>query len=145
MTKGQMYDAASTILQQKLSQVKGVGQVFVGGSSLPAVRVELNPAALNKYGIGLEDVRAALAATNVKRPKGQLGGGGRTWEIQTNDQLRRAAAQYTPLIIAYRAGARSIASAAWSRSSRPSFRRRSGSRSSSTGRPRSGRRCGMSS
>src|SRR5437870_7892930 len=71
LSKGQMYDAASTILQQKLSQVKGVGQVFVGGSSLPAVRVELNPAALNKYGIGLEDVRAALAATNVKRPKGQ--------------------------------------------------------------------------
>src|SRR5207302_440726 len=59
LSKGQMYDAASTILQQKLSQVKGVGQVFVGGSSLPAVRVELNPAALNKYGIGLEDVRAA--------------------------------------------------------------------------------------
>src|SRR5205807_7961273 len=105
LSKGQMYDAASTILQQKLSQVKGVGQVFVGGSSLPAVRVELNPAALNKYGIGLEDVRATLAATNVKRPKGQLGGGGWTWEIQTNDQLRRAAAQYTPLIVAYRAGA----------------------------------------
>ncbi|PYM39772.1 MAG: multidrug transporter subunit MdtC [Candidatus Rokuibacteriota bacterium] len=105
LSKGQMYDAASTILQQKLSQVKGVGQVFVGGSSLPAVRVELNPAALNKYGIGLEDVRAALAATNVKRPKGQLGGGGWTWEIQTNDQLRRAAAEYTPLIVAYRTGA----------------------------------------
>src|SRR5690242_11389326 len=69
MSRGQMYDAASTILQQKLSQVQGVGQVFVGGSSLPAVRVDLNPEALNKYGIGLEDVRAVLAATNVRRPR----------------------------------------------------------------------------
>src|SRR5467141_2616179 len=88
LSRGQMYDAAASILQQKLSQVQGVGQVIVGGSSLPAVRVELNPTALNKYGIGLEDVRSMLSATNVKRPKGQLGGGGRTWEIQTNDQLR---------------------------------------------------------
>jgi multidrug efflux pump len=62
MTRGQLYDAASTILSQKLSQVEGVGQVTIGGASLPAVRVELNPRALFKYGIGLEDVRAALAA-----------------------------------------------------------------------------------
>ena len=68
----QMYDAASTILQQKLSQVEGVGQVFVGGSSLPAVRVDLNPTALNKYGISLEDVRGVLSSTNINRPKGQL-------------------------------------------------------------------------
>ena len=67
-----MYDAASTILQQKLSQVEGVGTVFVGGGSLPAVRVELNPTAVHKYGIGLEDVRSLLASTNVNRPKGQL-------------------------------------------------------------------------
>ena len=67
-----MYDAASSILQQKLSQVQGVGQVIVGGGSLPAVRVELNPLALSRYGIGLEDVRGVLAATNVNRPKGQL-------------------------------------------------------------------------
>ena len=99
-----MYDAASSILQQKLSQVKGVGQVFVGGSSLPAVRVELNPTALNKYGISLEDVRGVLASTNVNRPKGQLADETRTWEIQTNDQLRTAD-QYRPLIVAYRAGA----------------------------------------
>ena len=100
----QMYDAASTILQQKLSQVEGVGQVFVGGSSLPAVRVDLNPTALNKYGISLEDVRGVLTSTNVNRPKGQLADETRTWEIQTNDQLRTAE-QYRPLIVAYRAGA----------------------------------------
>ncbi|HYA40160.1 MAG TPA: multidrug efflux RND transporter permease subunit [Syntrophobacteraceae bacterium] len=100
----QMYDAASSILQQKLSQVDGVGQVFVGGSSLPAVRVDLNPTALNKYGIGLEDVRGVLASTNVNRPKGQLADERRTWEFQTNDQLRLAA-QYRPIIVAYRAGA----------------------------------------
>ena len=70
--RAKMYDAASTILQQKLSQVEGVGTVFVGGGSLPAVRVELNPTALHKYGIGLEDVRSLLASTNVNRPKGQL-------------------------------------------------------------------------
>ena len=75
MGTAQMYDAASTILQQKLSQVKGVGQVFVGGGSLPAVRVDLNPTALNKYGISLEDVRGVLAGTNVNRPKGQLADG----------------------------------------------------------------------
>ena len=99
-----MYDAASTILQQKLSQVEGVGQVFVGGSSLPAVRVDLNPTALNKYGISLEDVRGVLTSTNVNRPKGQLADETRTWEIQTNDQLRTAE-QYRPLIVTYRAGA----------------------------------------
>jgi multidrug efflux pump len=104
LSQGQMYDAASTILQQKLSQVEGVGQVVVGGSSLPAVRVDLNPEALNKYGIGLEDVRAVLAATDVKRPRGELAHGARTWEIQTNDQLDRAE-QYAPLIVAYRGGA----------------------------------------
>jgi len=100
----QMYDAASTILQQKLSQVEGVGQVFVGGSSLPAVRIDLNPTALNKYGISLEDVRGVLSNTNINRPKGQLADETRTWEIQTNDQLRTAQ-QYLPVIITYRAGA----------------------------------------
>ena len=100
----QMYDAASTLLQQKLSQVEGVGQVFVGGASLPAVRVDLNPTALNKYGISLEAVRGVLAGTNVNRPKGQLGDGSRTWEIQANDQLR-GARQYRDLIVSYRSGA----------------------------------------
>jgi multidrug efflux pump len=77
--KAQMYDAASTILQQKLSQVEGVGQVFVFGSSLPAVRVDLNPTALSKYGISLEDVRGVLTSTNINRPKGQLADEKRTW------------------------------------------------------------------
>ena len=104
MSKPQMYDAASSILQQKLSQVQGVGQVFVGGSSLPAVRVELNPLALSKYGLSLETVRAVLAGTNVNRPKGELASGSKTWEVRTNDQLRTAA-EYLPLVISYRSGA----------------------------------------
>lgn len=100
-TAGQMYDVASTILQQKLSQIDGVGQVIVGGSSLPAVRIELNPTALNKYGIGLNDVRSAISASNINRPKGQLTDDGITAEIMTNDQLYKAS-DYSPLIIAYR-------------------------------------------
>ncbi len=99
-----MYDVASTILAQKLSQVEGVGQVSVGGSSLPSVRVELNPTALNKYGIGLNDVSSALNATNANKPKGQLSDDSRTWEIRTNDQIYTAA-EYKPLIITYRSGA----------------------------------------
>jgi len=104
MNRGQMYDAASTILAQKLSQVQGIGQVSVGGSSLPAVRVELNPATLNKYGIGMEDVRAAIVATNVNRPKGSVEDGERHWQILANDQAKKAA-DYLPLIVAYRKGA----------------------------------------
>ena len=103
-TTGQMYDAASTILQQKMSQIEGVGQVFVGGASLPAVRVDLNPTALNKYGIGLEDVRAMLASANANRPKGQLSDAERTWEINTNDQILKAE-EYRPLVVTYRNGA----------------------------------------
>ncbi len=99
-----MYDAASTILQQKLSQVSGVGQVFVGGSSLPAVRVSLNPTALSRYGISLEDVRGVLSNTNVNRPKGQMTNTDKTWEIQTDDQLRKAV-QYEPLVISFKSGA----------------------------------------
>jgi len=101
--RGKMYDAASSILQQKLSQIEGVGQVNVGGGSLPAVRVDLNPTALNKYGIGLGDVRRMLSSTNVNRPTGQLEYGSRTWEIRTNDQLH-AAEDYLPLVVAYREG-----------------------------------------
>ncbi len=104
MTQGQMYDAASTILAQKLSQVAGVGQVTVGGSSLPAVRVELNPAALNKYGVGVEDVRVALAAANANRPKGAVEDGDRHWQIYANDQAK-SAAEYLPLIVSFRNGA----------------------------------------
>jgi multidrug efflux pump len=104
MSNAQMYDVASTILQQKLSQVEGIGQVVVGGSSLPAVRVELNPDALNKYGIGLQDVRSTISTTNVQRPKGQVEDSSRTFEIKTNDQLYKAA-EYKPLIVTYRNGA----------------------------------------
>ena len=104
MTQGQMYDAASTILAQKLSQVGGVGQVTVGGSSLPAVRVELNPTALNKYGIGTEDVRTAITTANANRPKGMVEEDDRHWQIYANDQAKKAA-DYLPLIVAYRNGA----------------------------------------
>ena len=104
LDRGQMYDAASTILAQKLSQVKGIGQVTVGGSSLPAVRVELNPTALNKYAIGLEEVRTAINATNANRPKGTVEEGERQWQIYADDQAKQAS-QYLPLIVAYRNGA----------------------------------------
>ena len=103
MTRGQLYDAAATVLEQKLSQVDGVGQVIVGGSSLPAVRVEINPHALFKYGIGLEDVRAALASANAHSPKGAIEENGRHYQIYTNDQADHAA-DYRSLIIAYRNG-----------------------------------------
>ena len=101
---GELYDVASTVVQQQLARVEGVGQVFVGGGSLPAVRVELDPAALSRYGLGLEDVRTMLAATNVRRPKGALAGIERTWQLETNDQLSRAE-QYRPLVVAHAGGA----------------------------------------
>ncbi|HTP66069.1 MAG TPA: efflux RND transporter permease subunit, partial [Geobacteraceae bacterium] len=104
VSREKMYDAGSTILQQKLSQVEGVGQVIVGGGSLPAVRVEINPTALNKYGLGLSDVQNMLSATNANRPKGQLSDGKVTREIRTNDQIFKAA-DYSPLIVTYRSGA----------------------------------------
>jgi len=104
MEKPALYDAASSILQQKLSQVEGVGQVFIGGSSLPAVRVELNPLQLNRYGISLDQVRQVIAETSVNRPKGTLMNGDRSWELRTNDQLRTAQ-QYLPLVVAHRSGA----------------------------------------
>jgi multidrug efflux pump len=103
-TKAEMYDAVSTVMAQKLSQVQGVGQVFVGGSSLPAVRVELNPLQLSRYRISLEDVRNVIAATTVSRPKGQLWDQSRSWEVHTNDQLS-AADQYKSVIVTYKAGA----------------------------------------
>ena len=101
--KGQMYDAASTIMAQKLAQVQGVGQVIVGGSALPGVRVELNPSALNHYGIGLEQVRSVLAGANANVPKGHLSGQYRLWEVGANDQLFRAV-EYAPLIVGYHDG-----------------------------------------
>src|SRR5262249_60224252 len=86
VSRGRMYDVASSILQQKLSQIDGVGQVYVGGGSLPAVRVDLNPTALNKYGIGLGDVRQMLSRKNVKLPKGQVSDSNRPRENRTKDQ-----------------------------------------------------------
>ena len=91
LTHGQIYDAASTVLPQKLSQIDGIGQVTIGGSSLPAVRVELNPLALFKYGIGLEDVRAALSSANAHSPKGAIEQGELHFQIYTNDQAAKAA------------------------------------------------------
>ncbi len=103
LTRGQMYDAASTIMAQKLSQISGVGQVIVGGSSLPGVRLELNPTSLNKYGIGLEEVRTALSGANANTPKGHFSDGLRMWEVGANDQIFKAS-DYEPLVIAYRNG-----------------------------------------
>jgi multidrug efflux pump len=103
-TRGQVYDAASTILQPALSQIEGVGQVTIGGAAAPAVRVELNPLALFKYGIGLEDVRAALASANAHSPKGAVDQGARHFQIYTNDQATKPD-DYKPLVIAYRNGA----------------------------------------
>ncbi len=99
-----MYDVASTILQQKLAQVRGVGQVFVGGGALPAVRVDLNPTALNNNGLGLDDVRASLAAANANRPKGEVADIHRVWSLSTTDQLLKAA-EYRQLVVSYRNGA----------------------------------------
>jgi multidrug efflux pump len=101
--QGELYDAADSVLAQKLSQIQGVGQVVVGGSALPAVRAELNPYALQKYGIGLEDVRAGIEAANAHSPKGDIEEGDRHYQIYDNDQATRAA-QYRSLIIAYRNG-----------------------------------------
>ena len=104
LTPGQMYDSASTILSQRLSQLPGIGQVDVSGGALPAVRVELNPGALFHYGIGLEDVRAALASANANAPKGAIEDGDFHYQIYTNDQASKAE-QYRPLVVAYRNGA----------------------------------------
>jgi len=104
LTRGQMYDWASTVLAQKLLQVQGIGDVTVGGSSLPAVRVELNLPAMNGYGINPEAVRTAIATTNANRPKGALESGDKRWQIQDNDQAM-SASEYIPLIVGYHNGA----------------------------------------
>jgi multidrug efflux pump len=103
LTRGQLYDAASNVLQQRLSQLDGIGQVSIGGATLPAVRVELNPTAMFHYGIGLEDVRAALASANANSPKGAIEEGDQRFQLYTNDQASHAS-EYRPLIIAYRNG-----------------------------------------
>ena len=104
MTVPQMYDAADSILAQKLAQVSGVGQVFVGGAAQPAVRAEVNPMLLNKLGIGLDTVRTALNAANANRAKGQVANATTSWSFSDNDQLFTAD-QYRPLIVAYHNGA----------------------------------------
>src|SRR5215831_18912820 len=102
--RARIYDAASSILQQKLAEIEGVGQVTVGGGALPAVRVEVNPTPLNNIGMDLEDIRTVLTNSNANRPKGNLRNAQRTWEIGTTDQLLKAS-EYEPLIVAYRNGA----------------------------------------
>jgi multidrug efflux pump len=103
LDRGQLYDAASTIIVQKLSQIKGVGQVFAQGGALPAVRVELNPMALNKYGIGLEQVRSVLNTANANVPKGHFSDGLHIWEVGANDQMFKAK-EYQTLLVAYKNG-----------------------------------------
>ncbi|MGD0599754.1 MAG: multidrug efflux RND transporter permease subunit, partial [Terriglobales bacterium] len=102
--RGTLYDAASTIMQQRLSQIQGVGQVSVGGSSLPGVRVDVNPTQLNSYGLGLQDVAAMLSRQNANSPKGQITSGATTADIVTNDQLLKAV-DYMPLVVGYHNGA----------------------------------------
>ncbi len=101
LSPGQIYDQASNIIQQKLSQISGVGDVSLNGSSLPAIRIELNPHALFKYGIGLEDVRAAISAANANSPKGDIQQKGQTFQVYANDVATQAT-DYRSLIIAYR-------------------------------------------
>ncbi len=101
---GTIYDAASTIVEQRLSQVQGVGQVSVGGSSLPAVRVEVNPTQLNSYGLGMQDVANMLAVQNANLPKGQISNANTTSDIIANDQLLKANL-YKDLVVGYHNGA----------------------------------------
>ncbi|GAB4087612.1 multidrug efflux RND transporter permease subunit [Hydrogenophaga soli] len=103
LTRGQMYDAASTVLAQRLAQVDGIGQVNIGGGALPAVRIALDPNRLAAQGLALEDIRVAVTAANANRPKGLLDDGSRTWQITANDQARTAA-DYAPLIVSYKNG-----------------------------------------
>ena len=104
LTRAQLYDSADSVLQQQLSQVDGVGQITLGGSALPSVRVELQPDKLNSYGIGLEDVRASIAAANADSAKGHIDQGDQRFEVLSNDQINTAA-PYRDLVIAYRSGA----------------------------------------
>ena len=103
-TPGQLYDVATNVLQQRLSQLQGIGNVDIGGSALPGVRVELNPGALFHYGIGLEDVRAALASANANSPKGAIDDADFHYQLYANDQASKAV-QFRDLVIAYRNGA----------------------------------------
>jgi multidrug efflux pump len=103
LTKAQLYDSADTVIQQQLSQINGVGEITLGGAALPSVRIELDPDKLNSYGIGMEDVRAALAAANADSAKGYIDQGDQRFEVVSNDQAT-VAADYRDLVIAYRNG-----------------------------------------
>ena len=100
LSRGQIYDAASTVLAQRLAQVDGIGEVRIGGGALPAVRAELDPGLLSRAGIALDQVRAAIVGTNANRPLGAVEAGGRYWQIGANDQAKTAA-EYRPLLIRY--------------------------------------------
>jgi multidrug efflux pump len=104
LTKAQLYDSAASVIQQQLSQVYGVGQITLGGGALPSVRVELQPGKLNSYGIGLEDVRAAIGAANADSAKGHIDQGAQRYVVLSNDQISKAA-PYRELVVAYRNGA----------------------------------------
>ena len=104
LTKAQLYDSADSVIQQQLSQVDGVGQITLGGGALPSVRVELNPGKLNSYGIGLEDVRAAISAANANSAKGHIDQGDQRFQVLSNDQITKAA-PFRDIVIAYRNGA----------------------------------------
>jgi multidrug efflux pump len=101
LTRAQLYDSADSVIQQQLSQVDGVGQITLGGSALPSVRVELQPDQLNSYGIGLEDVRAAISSANANSAKGHIDQGNQRFEVTSNDQINKAA-PYRDLVVAYR-------------------------------------------
>ena len=101
LTRASLYDAASTILAQKISQIKGIGQVTVGGSSLPAVRVEINPNLMTQNQVGFADVSAAISASNANRPKGSIESGDKNWQIMADDQAKKAE-DYIPLIVGYK-------------------------------------------
>ncbi|MGF6639869.1 efflux RND transporter permease subunit [Paraburkholderia sp. MM6662-R1] len=104
LTKAQLYDSADSVIQQQLSQVQGVGQITLGGGALPSVRVELQPGKLNSYGIGMEDVRAAISAANADSAKGHIDVGDQRYVVTSNDQITHAA-PYRDLVVAYRDGA----------------------------------------
>ena len=107
MSPGQIYDTVSNIVSQRLAQVEGVGDVEIGGSTLPAVRVELNPFALNQQGISADDVRAAIQASNANRPKGAIESEERRLQIYTQTPARRAA-DYAPMVVAWLSSTRRL-------------------------------------
>ncbi len=103
-TRGKMYDVANSVLMQKISQVEGVGQVTLGGSALPAVRVDVNPTALNNLGVSMDQVRTVISNANSNRPKGRFSDDRHSWSLEANDQLM-SAEEYGPLLVTYNNGA----------------------------------------